>query len=253
MITPLQAIGDKWARTISKEFQAWAAKEKKSRTFRIKAFYPTPQLTLAFYEAGEAQLVDLGKILGMGVSFDLKSPEAIAWIEKYGASQVKYVNATTKVTIRQISNLGLSQGLSPAEQSKLIKQYVGLLPQHAIAVQTYQDGLLRSGTDEITVQRLADKYAAKLLKWRADTIGLTESHTATNEGSRQAIENAVDRGVLSKEDWEQEWLVAADDRLCDLCEAMAGTHAEIGGEFPDGSDGPPKHPRCRCNAILSRK
>ena len=253
MITPTERIGMKWAKTISKEFQTWAAQEKKSRTIKIKPFNPKQQLTLAFYEAGAAKLDDIGKLVGVGVSFDLKSPEAIAWIEAYGAAQVKYVTATTKATIRRISNLGLSRGLSPAEQSKLIRQYVGLLPQHVVAVDTFQQGLLDSGTSIEDAAFQADKYAAKLLKWRADTIGLTESHTATNEGSRQATQDAVDRGVLSKDDWRQEWLVASDDRLCETCQTMNGTHADIGGTFPDGSYGPPKHPRCRCVTILSEK
>jgi SPP1 gp7 family putative phage head morphogenesis protein len=253
MINPAEKIGLKWAKTISNSFQDWAAQEKKSRTIKINPFNATPLITDAFLDAGSVQLDQIGKLIGMGVKFDLKSPEAIAWCAEYGAKEVKYINAGTKAAIRQVTLRGLQEGISPAEQSKEIKKVIGLLPQHVIAVQNYQGNLIESGTDEATAERMADKYGQRLLKYRADTIGLTESLTATNEGTLQATEDAADNGILSKEEYQLEWLYTNDSRACDECEGLDGKNAPIGGTFPNGSRGPPAHPRCRCTTIIVKQ
>lgn len=254
-MTEIQDIGDKWAKNISSEFEKWAdevAKSGRANT-QIMRFDPTPLIESAFAEGGEAQLTELGKILGTGVKFDLTSPEAIAWCKQYGAEQIKLIDATTKQTIRQITLQGLNEGLTPREQSKLIQEQVGLLPKHKIAVDNYRRQLADSGMDSANVDKLVAKYTKKLIKWRADTIGLTESHTATNEGSRNAMQSAVDRGIITKDEYSQEWLTAADGHRCSRCGGMQGKRAEIGGDFAGDGRGPPLHPRCRCTTIVVAK
>jgi hypothetical protein len=253
--TPIQAIGDKWAKNIAAAFEDWAEEVAKSGRANtgIMRFDPTPLIESAFYEGGEAQLAELGKILGTGVKFDLTSPEAIEWIQKYGAEQIKYIDATTKATIREITRQGLEEGLNPREQMKAIKENIGLLPQHSNAVQNYKRTMLDAGMDPATVEKLTKKYAEKLLRYRAYTIGLTESHTATNEGSRRATESAVERGIISKDEYANEWLTAADSHRCSKCGGMQGKRAEIGGDFSGDGRGPPLHPRCRCTLSVVAK
>lgn len=255
MDTPVQAIGDKWAKTIADEFEKWADEVVESGRVntQIMRFDPTPLIESAFYEGGEAQLGELGKILGTGVKFDLTSPEAIAWIKKYGAEQIKLIDTGTKATIREITRRGLEEGLNPREQMKAIKENIGLLPQHSKAVQNYKRTMLDAGMDPATVEKLAAKKAAQLLRYRAYTIGLTESHTATNEGSRQVTESAVERGIISKDEYANEWLTAADSRRCSKCGEMQGKRAEIGGDFAGDGRGPPLHPRCRCTLSVVAK
>jgi hypothetical protein len=253
MITPTERIGMKWAKTISRQFVLWAAQEKKSRSIKIKPFDPTPQITLAFYESGAAQLEDIGKLIGMGVNFDLKSPNAIAWIKEYSASQIKYIGDAQKLAIRQIKMRGLDKGLSPQEQIKLIKQHIGLLPQHVVAVDTYRQGLLDSGMDQISVERLADKYRAKLLTYRANMIAVTEGMTAANEGNRETNRSAVERGIIDPDEYEQQWIASGLGNICDDCDEANGTRADIDGTFPNGTIGPPLHPHCHCNAILTKR
>ena len=252
-MTEIQDIGDEYAGKISAAFQEWAESAKESYP-KLPTFDPTPIILSAMMAAGAVQLSQLSELLSVQVKFDLKSPEAIAWAEKYGAQQVKYVSRATKLAIRQITASGLQDGLSPAEQSKAIRQIVGLLPQHAQAVLNYRNQLIKSGTDEALAGRLTDKYRKKLLKWRADTIGLTESHTAANEGLRQANRGAVERGILKPSEYEQEWLTSADKRRCDRCAGMQGKRASLpDGTFPGDGSGPILHPRCRCTTIIVRK
>jgi len=253
-MTELQDIGDKWAKQISTEFETWAEDVKlngRSNT-PIVRFDPSPLIESAMLEAGEAQIGELGKLLGTGLKFDLKSPEAIKWAKEYAAEQVKYIDAGTKSGIRQVTLRGLQDGLSPREQSKAIRSMVGLLPRHVVAVQNYKENLLSSGMDASTVDKLAGKYASKLLRYRADTIGLTESHTSTNEGARQVNQDAIKRGIIAEDEYLQEWLTAADKSRCDKCGGMQGKTAKVNGDFSGDGRGPPLHPRCRCTTILVR-
>lgn len=246
-------VGLKWADEISKEFTKWAETEQKSRTIKIKVFDPTPQITLAFYEAGEAQLIDVGKLIGMRVKFDLRSPEAEKWIKKFSADQIKYISRTNQLAIREIKLGAFQDGITVQAQRALIKQHIGLLPQHVIAVRNYADGLRKSGMDEAAIDRLSAKYRTKLLNYRANMIGVTEGMTASNEGLRQANVDAVKRGILAKDEYEQEWVISGLKNVCDRCRAMSGARAPIGGQFPNGSMGPPIHPHDHCGTVLVRK
>jgi hypothetical protein len=252
-MTFIEKIGMKWAARIALAFMLWAEAEKKSRTIEIKPFDPEHQITLAFYEAGEAQLGQLGKLLGMGVKFDLRSPEAEAWIKTFSAKEVKYINSGTRAAIRQIKLRAFQEGMTIQEQRTLIKQFVGLLPQHVVAVQNYQDALLKSGIPSNTVDLLTEKYKKKLIKYRANMIAVTEGMTATNNGSRTATEDAVKRGIISKDEYEYEWVASGLKNVCSKCLSANGTRAPIGGKFPNGSYGPPIHPHDHCSTVLAAK
>jgi hypothetical protein len=255
MISPIVKIGDRWARNISLAFQEWADKtriEGRSNT-PIVRFDPTPYIELAFFEAGEAQLATLGKLLGIGVKFDLKSPEAIAWCKKYAAKEIKYIDNATKQTIRQIVLRGFEEGLTSQQQSRLIREHIGLLPQHVQAVANYRKAL--GDIDPVLADRLEEKYRKKLLVWRANNIGLTEGHIASNQGAYESTKGAVKRGVLDPDEWEEYRIVTRDKRLCHVCESTAGEARQL----PDGvyaSTGSViawVHNMCRCTSGLRRK
>lgn len=252
-MTIIEEIGIKWSKTIAKAFLAWAEAEAVSRELKISVFDPEPQLTLAFYEAGEAQLAVLGKLIGAKVKFDLRSPQAEAWIKKYSGEQIKYISKANQLAIRQIKLRAFQEGLTIQAQRKLIKQYIGLLPQHVVAIGNYQDQLIASGMDKASAERLAAKYREKLLLYRANMIAETEGMAASNNGARISNESAVKRGILSRDEYEQEWVVSGLRNVCDRCKAMSGKRAPIGGTFSNGTRGPPIHPHDHCGVVIVRK
>lgn len=243
-------IGDKWAKAISDAFIEWAMdNDARNTDFKIG-----PLLKEAFYEAGESQQGDLSKLLKTDCSFDMRLPEAEAWIEKRASDRIKYINTAKKQVIRQIVLTGFQEGLTSQEQSKLIREHIGLLPKHSVAVKNYRQRLIDSGMDSASADKLTEKYRKKLLKYRADTIALSEGHTAANEGYRFVNREAVSRGILPPEKYEQYWMVTRDRRLCPKCEALGGKRAELeNGDFAANNQGPPLHPRCRCTTGIIRK
>jgi hypothetical protein len=256
-MTTTQDVGDKWAKNIAAAFLKWQEEVELEgrKNFPATPFDPSPFIEEAFLEGGEKQLEEIGKLVGMGVNFDLKSPEAIAWLEKYCGDEIKYIDAGTRAGIRETILRGFQEGLSPNEQIKIIKQNVGLIPQHVQAVRNFEAGLEKLDMDESARKLAVDRYRNKLLRWRAGTIALSEGHKAANEGYREANRGAVRRGILSPDDWEREWLITPDERTCPVCRDLSGARAALpDGQFPgNGGDGPPIHQRDRCTEILVRK
>jgi SPP1 gp7 family putative phage head morphogenesis protein len=72
---------------------------------------------------------------------------------------------------------------------------------------------------------------------RSLTIARTESASGYTQGSISAYQAS---GVVSG----TTWLMGPDS--CDICQALDGSTADLGGEFADGISGPPAHPRCTC-------
>lgn len=248
--TPIQQIGDEYAAKIAEAFQQWA-EEAQAAYPQIVPFDPIILIEAALLAAGAAQKLELEELLGIGIKYDLISPEAISWCKKYGAEQVKYVGQGTKAAIRQITLRGLQDGLSPQEQKKAIRQIIGLHPRQVNALANYKAAL--GDLDKSTLDKAIKREASRLLSQRAATIGLTESHSATNQGAIQVTREASRRGVISGKEYQLEWLYTADKRTCSSCRSYHGSHAKIDGTFPNGLRCPPAHPCCRCVTIIVRK
>lgn len=254
-MSSIQAIGDKYAAQISDAFQAWRdAYEEGSGTVHVEPFDPTELIKACFAEAGVAGSEAITNLIEgprTGFAFDLRSPEAEAWIKNYAASEIKYIDAATRRTIQQITLKSFQEGLTVQEQAREIRKVIGLLPQHVIAVENYRSSL--EGIDPLLKDRMVEQYRVKLLKWRADTIGLTESHTASNEGNRESTRQAVKRGILDPDEYEMELFNHHDKRICSICDGLRGQRCPLPGGVYGGRSGPPFHPRCRDTEVTVRK
>lgn len=243
----------RWNEEAAASFLLWASAERKSKSIKITQFDPSHVIKKVFYEAGDAQLDVLSEEFGVGYRFDLRSAEAEAWISEYSGQQIKYISATNRAAIQQIKLIAFQEGMTIPEQRRLIKQHIGLLPQHVVAVKRYETGLMDAGMDDGSVNRLTEKYRKKLLDYRANMIGVTEGMTASNEGIRKANEDAMKRGILPTDEYEQVWVASGLPNTCDQCIAANGSTALIGGTFPNGSRGPPIHPHDHCTVVIRRK
>jgi len=93
-----------------------------------------------------------------------------------------------------------------------------------------------------TIPELADeilRLGEIETKKRATLIAVTETAAAYSKGSLAAYTLS---GVVAS----VEWIATLDDQTCPQCEALHGTQTALGAPFADGTDHPPRHPRCRC-------
>ena len=211
-------------------------------------------------EAQWESLISAGSVtadeVGLGISFDITNPRAIQAAQNIGIFLVTYVNDSVRASIRDIIQDQVSGLIGRAEAHRLIKQRVGLLPNHALAVQNLEASLTTSGMlSPALVANRVQAYAARLLKYRADMISRTEVARATSVGQHEYWEQAADAGLLPPNTLRK-WIVTRDERLCDICEPMTDSDAiPLDGywELDNGEQvfyPTDSHPSCRCTTGL---
>ena len=142
--------------------------------------------------------------------------------------------------------------LTYEETAVQLERIIGLTESQTKAVLNYEKALKNSGVKDAQIVKLSDKYASKLLNYRAETISLTESSNATNQAWTDYVQDAERRGVLPADQYQLRWLATPSDRTCDECMSMNGATGEISTGLVEGTK-PPLHPRCRCVLVVDKK
>lgn len=248
-------IGDRWAAKIYKAFLTWAKTVRVSEALEpLKSFGLLPYIRGAFLEAIRSRSSEIQRLTNLGIRYDLVSPEAIEYINTYGALRVRYVDETVREAIRTVVRRGVLEGLTMQEQANIIKQFIPLHPIQIERLLDLQAALQKQGVSASEAREMLDAQRDAMLKYRATTIAITEGHTAANEGFRAANAEAVKRGVLDPDKHVRIWITTPDERRCPFCRNMDRVEAELpNGTFPGGFRGPPLHPRCRCSEAVVRK
>ena len=183
--------------------------------------------------------------------FDLKNPRAVAWAKQSSAALVTEISTSAREALRTLTAQGLAHGIAPVETARLMRASIGLTDRQAMAVMNYRFALLEQGRTPEDVARLAERYSAQLLNYRARVIARNETLTAAHMGQQQAWQQATDQGLLNPDQTRRRWSVAMDDRTCPICLPMHGQEVAFSGEpflTGDGEpvDLPPAHVMCRC-------
>jgi len=241
------ALGDKWARKIRQGFIDWREENKDLPLSKWKPFNLKPFIDGALTDSTKATEKHINKQLGLGFSFNLRSPEAEAWIEAHAAEAIQNIDNASKLAIQRIILKGFAEGITSQKQAQMIREHIGLNPRQSMALENFRKGLESSGSSQIAVDKAVARYGRKLLNDRATTIALTEGHLAANEGHRKATAEATKRGILDPDKYERYWMVTRDKRLCTRCQGLGGARADLpDGNFEGDGRGPPLHVRCRC-------
>lgn len=208
---------------------------------------PKEALKKLFEVTLEAHGEYIGSVTG-GAIFDYVDPNALKWIEEYGAKDVKYISDASKEAIRSIIRNGYENGVTVRNQAKQIREHIGLDPQRSETLQKYAENLFARGKSEAEVWRLVEKRGKALLMSRANTIAVNEASEAAGRATYQSTKSAVERGVIDANLYEGFRIVTADERTCEICNAVAGESRKLAdGVYPSsGSQIAKKHTRCRC-------
>lgn len=175
------------------------------------------------------------------MSFDTTSAEAVAWAEEHAAEMVTNITNDARDVIRALVVQGFEDGVAPKDLARLLRETIGLTERDALAVAKRRAKLLSDGLAPDVAQAKAEKYAAKLLRDRAENIARTETMRASNEGVAQLWKQAQEKGLLTGREMKV-WITADP---CPICAPLEGEMVGINEEFSVGQD-PPLHPRCRC-------
>jgi SPP1 gp7 family putative phage head morphogenesis protein len=188
------------------------------------------------------------------LSFDKVNREALSIAQDGLTSWLNTLSAEQYALVQSLLVDATSGLIDVRDFARRLQDSIGLTPQGAQALSTFEQGMLADGVAPGVAASRASSYAERLRRQRAETIARTETLNAANAG-QQALWNEAGRvGLVDRARAWKEWIVTPDDRLCVLCEQMEGARVRVDDEFstPRGSlEHPPMHPRCRCAMGLS--
>ena len=165
----------------------------------------------ALRAGGRAAIADLG----LGLSFDLAHPEAVAWLQRVPLERIAGINATTREQLRTILVNAVEHG------------------------QGYEQTAREIAT------RLTSYYtpdATKAIRSRAHSIAVTETGDAYVQGNL-VVGHDLQRAGLTM---EKRWLAEAD--ACPICDGNAAEDwIALDDAFSSGDDAPTAHTNCRCD------
>ena len=175
----------------------------------------------------------------------------LVWLEGYAIGNA---SATALLDGREkVSAWGWAEGDADAAGSTLTPQQRARFDQWALASSTWAQSIGGNRLDAVA-QVLADGRGntAAQLTAAIDAI-LTDPNwamsVAVTELTRGSSAGAYDVYLAAGVQYRA-WATAGDERVCDPClNNEAADPVVLGGTWPDGSDGPPGHTRCRCAAV----
>lgn len=158
--------------------------------------------------------------LNIGMSFTLKNPKAVDYLERYGAKLVAKIDNTTRDGIKKIITQATDEGWGYGKTSS-------------------------------TIREMFDGFSAPSplahIQNRAEFIAVTETGNAY-EFAALAQAQALQMAGLPM---EKSWLVTGGP-ICDDCQANADEGwIPLDDPFQSGDDRPLLHPGCRC-ALLTQ-
>lgn len=192
----------------------------------------------------------------LGGSGKLKNPDALLrdnpftteWLKTRGSELITEVTEQVKLTVRAVIRQAHTDGWTIPEQSKRIRDVVGLHSRQERAVQAYYDRLVAHGADD--VEKKIARYADQLHRQRGELIARTETMSALNAGTTASWHVAEDAGLVPA-GTEKEWVAGRTDRTCPQCAGLFGKRVPLKAKFPGGYVAPPAHPGCRCRQVLA--
>lgn len=159
--------------------------------------------------------------LDLSISFSLRNPRAVAYLEAHGAELVKSINDTTRAYIKTVVANAVENGWSYTRTARAI-------------IERYR---------EFAVGRPQAHIDS-----RAHLIAVTESGQAYMSGQFIVVEDLAAQGLQM----EKAWSTMGDDKVSEGCaENEAAGWIRYDQLFPSGHMHPLRFPGCRCD-LLSR-
>jgi len=142
---------------------------------------------------------------------------------------------------KQIDSLAVDWTLANNAAANWALRYVGRLVRliNDTTRQRIQVEVANFIQNQENIGQLKNRLAPLFGEERAHMIAVTETTRAFAEGNEAAWkESGVTEG--------KRWNTNTDELVCPLCGPLHGEIVPLNSSFSDGTDRPPRHPRCRC-------
>lgn len=205
--------------------------------------------------AGEGAAAELSTYLSESIAFSLTNPEAVAFLEEFGAEFVTNVTPTTRDAIRLALKDAYERGLTPAEAAKEVRKSIGLTEAMMEQKANLIRDMLEAGASQAEIETFIGKWTEQKIRERALLIAENELVEAGNAGQEMLWDQAAGEGYIDPATATRTWVTTQDDKTCTLCQPMDGMETGLYEPWQTGS-GPVNTPnqihiRCRCTEVLN--
>ena len=220
--------------------------------------------------------------------FNLANQRAVQHLQQTRLRLVREFSREQLFATQDFLQGAFTRGLSPIEQARELQKSIGLTRHQAQIIQNYRRNLefrspnaltrvlrdkrfdgtvrraIRTNTPLSTAQidRMVDRYQERWVRFRADTIAKTESLQAVSAGDLELWEQAIDEGVIAREDVINTWRTSKIN-VRSSHQAMEGQKRPVGETFLSGDgnalrfpgDGKtaPASDTVNCHCVVARK
>lgn len=207
----------------------------------------TEAIAAGYTGFGEAGISMLPAPIQSELRYDVENPRIDRFISSRTGELVTNISNDTQTVIQDAVRRNFTEALDPRRVADRIVGSIGLLPQHALAVQNLERSMVAEGMPAPRISELTAQYEARLLDSRALIIARTETAYARNYGQLYVWQDAQNQGLLST-DSQKVWNVS-DDPCALICDPMDGQSVGLAEAWvlPDGDvcDVPNEaHPNC---------
>lgn len=219
-----------------------------------------PQVFNAVGVAAAAELDHALEDVALAIAFDPTNPRAAALIADSRARLMRELSAQQQASILQAVARVVNRGGGTQEIGRAFRDSIGLTTQQEAYVASYREQLssldsraldraLRDSRYDSRLNRaisidrpltqrqidtMVDRYRARAVMARADTIARTEALTGYSQARDESLRQMMQQTRLNSDRVLRVWHATHDDRVRDWHLSMEGQRASVDEPFIDG-------------------
>lgn len=210
------------------------------------------------------------------VAFDSLNPRIIDAVRSLDTRVINTLKGDVRETVRAFVENGLRDGVNPRAVARQLHEVVGLAPHQEKAVANFQKALetgdlkalsrklrdkrfdrtLRkalgkdgTGLSPEQIKKMTDIYRKRMIAHNAETNARTAALDSMKLGQRLSMEDAIAKGVYTREKLMKQWSGVMDSRERPEHRAMEGEIVHFDQPFSNGQIIPGETDyNCRCFA-----
>ncbi len=232
----------------------------------------------SYVQAGQSAMTWLDdRVPDALIRFDQTNYRAVSKAQTQRYDLIRGFNDEQRDVVRRVVSEGMRDGVNPRVQAKALRESIGLTDHQSRIVARYRrelqagdwsaamgrelhdgrsDQLLRrlrsegGSLSQEQVDAMTERYRKNWVAYRAETIARTEALRAAHSGTAEAMQQAVERGDIERDELVQEWHAAKGPRTRDSHRVMDGQTRRMGEAFRSGNGYALRYP-CDPNAPTS--
>jgi hypothetical protein len=236
------------------------------------------RIDLALVEATRSEVLHGLPAIVRPQVFGILNPLVIEAAHRLDSRVVGGLKDEVRETVRQAATEGLREGLGPRTVARRMRESIGLAPNHEAALRNFRRALEQGDTAKALGYKLRDRrfdgtvqrgaltreqidrmtaaYRRRWIAHNAETHARTLALDAQKLGQRLSWEDAIRRGVVSRDALTRTWIAVGgphgDGRNRPEHLALHGTKVGFDEPFPNGELTPGDSTyNCRCLARVT--